>query len=122
MKVFLMMLGFIFSLTAIAACSTKPDRSVTKSLAMTEAACSIQGGTWQRMGRAGNYACVLTTVDSGKSCTDSSQCEERCLLFVTATPADYGKPAVGFCQSTNQPFGCASEVKKGIAQRPLCID
>ena len=63
-------------------------------------------------------ACTIPTGDAGKSCTDSSECERRCLTGV----GEPGKQVTGQCQSSNQPFGCWAEVLKGVAQPGLCID
>lgn len=81
--------------------------------------CTTAGGEWKKVGLAGNLACVLKTKDAGKSCTDSSQCEERCLAGIDQTDTT---KVVGQCQATNQPFGCFAEIKDGVAEPALCID
>ena len=83
--------------------------------------CESANGIWRREGLAGIYACVLPAKDAGKACTDSSQCEYRCL----AKPSDDlrpGQKAGGQCQVNSSPFGCRTEIKDGMADATLCID
>ena len=81
--------------------------------------CTTARGEWKKVGLAGGLACVLQTKDAGNSCTDSSQCEERCLAGIDQTDST---KVVGQCQATNQPFGCFAEIKGGVAEPALCID
>jgi len=101
--------------------NTKPPKTDMPP-AKTEAACQTQGGKWQRVGLTGHYACVLIHSDAGKSCTDSAQCQGRCQHPIGPVPGSSDTPATGTCQATNQPFGCFSEVLKGVIQPGLCID
>lgn len=43
-------------------------------VAGTAAACTKQGGQWQRICLLGTLACVLPYPDANKACTDASQC------------------------------------------------
>ena len=111
-----------FWLTACYNTTTKaPDtpKNTPKAPINSLVDCTTAGGEWKKVGLAGNLACVLKTKDAGKSCTDSSQCEERCLAGIDQ--ADSAKTA-GQCQATNQPFGCFAEIKDGVAEPALCID
>ncbi|WP_022953883.1 hypothetical protein [Leucothrix mucor] len=132
MKAQLMALVTLIVLSsALVACNgSKPDpvdnkkidiKVVDNSTNVTpkdEASCKQQGGTWGKVGLGGFMACTIPTGDAGKSCTDSSECERRCLTGV----GEPGKQVTGQCQSSNQPFGCWAEVLKGVAQPGLCID
>lgn len=40
--------------------------------------CIASGGFWLRLSNPGPFRCYFKTGDSGKNCTDSSQCEGRC--------------------------------------------
>ncbi len=66
-------------------------------------------------------ACVLRYQDAGKRCSDSSQCEGRCLANGDSFPAE-GKEAVGECQPTSDSCGCWAEIRDGRALRPVCVD
>ncbi len=106
----------------LAACNntaSNSPKSKPKGPISSEADCTKAGGQWKQVGLAGSLACVLKTKDAGKSCTDSSQCEERCLAIVDEKDST---KMIGQCQTTNQPFGCFAEMKNGVAQPPLCID
>lgn len=84
-----------------------------------QADCTGAEGKWEKVGFLQNFTCVLATKDAGNSCTDSSQCEERCLAI--ADPKDTNK-TIGQCQATNQPFGCFAEMENGSPGAALCID
>ena len=84
------------------------------------AQCLSGGGTVQRMGMAGHEMCVRPMKDAGKACTDSSQCEGRCIA-----PAETQVPAgnvTGTCQRTSAQFGCFGEVEQGRVRGILCVD
>ena len=84
---------------------------------MTEAECKVAGGNWGPVGLMGTPACTLKSPDAGKQCSDSSECAGDC--WSDGAP---GSKGTGFCQPTNMPFGCHSEVKDGVVQPALCAD
>lgn len=86
-----------------------------------QASCESANGIWRREGLAGIYACVLPAQDAGKACTDSSQCEYRCLAAANSN-FQIGQKAEGQCQVNSSPFGCRTEIKGGKAEPTLCID
>ncbi|MFC3214816.1 MULTISPECIES: hypothetical protein [Novosphingobium] len=96
-------------------------RSLSRDLSAADrAACTSGGGTVQRRGRASMEMCVRSYADAGKQCTDSSQCEGRCI----GSKDDMGKTAniSGQCQADNRLFGCVAEVHGGSRVDLLCID
>jgi len=121
----LLLTAALVSLTfSLAACyNTAPTETTTPAKPAgpisSQADCTAAGGKWEQVGLAGSLACVLKTKDAGKSCTDSSQCEERCLA--TADPVD-DTNMIGQCQTSNQPFGCFAEMENGAPGPTLCID
>lgn len=91
----------------------KPER------AETEAACQAQKGDWRRVCMRGNYMCVTTFADAGKTCSSSSECGGRCLA--EGSP-DFGAKVTGKCSVNNDPCGCFQTVEDGEAQPGLCVD
>ena len=125
MKKLHIILVAVLSMVFVVACNSARDTAATKPTADTpaksESACKTKGGKWQKVGLGQFYACVIAMPDAGKSCTDSSQCEGRCLTGA-GMPDEGNKQVTGACQATNQPFGCFSEVENGVAGPGLCID
>ena len=56
-------------------------------------------------------ACVAPTRDGGKACTDSSQCEGRCLDVGNAPRQD--GVVVGACQVDDNPCGTFPLIENG---------
>lgn len=96
---------------------TQPPR-VTEA-GQEAAACAARGGNYQPVCLMGRPMCVLPHADAGKSCTDSSQCEGRC---VVENGADPGKQVTGVCSRNNNPCGCFTLVQNGVSQPTLCAD
>ena len=69
-------------------------------------------------------ACVVPYADAGEACTDSSECEGRCLVDLTNTDANpaVGSSATGICEADTDPCGCWYEVLDGTTQQGLCAD
>lgn len=84
-------------------------------------ACLADGGTMQVMGRAGTLGCVRPMADAGRMCTDSSQCEARCLYTGDDVPAP-DVPVTGQCAETDFRFGCQAIVEDGRTAGTICID
>ncbi len=82
-------------------------------------ACAARGGNYQPVCLMGRPMCVLPHADAGRSCTDSSQCEGRC---VAENGADPGKQVAGVCSRDNNPCGCFTLVQNGVSQPTLCAD
>ena len=80
----------------------------------TETDCIAQGGVWNKNDFSPRYWCVLKTTDSGKTCSDSNQCEGFCL-------ADNETATSGKCSELIAPTGCFSPMKNGWVQGTVCI-
>lgn len=75
-------------------------------------ACTKSGGWWTVVGRDRNEVCVIQAHDSGKACTDDSECEAFC-MGPAGTSA--GSAIAGTCSSgAIQPCG-AMHVRQGRA-------
>jgi hypothetical protein len=84
------------------------------------AACEAEGGSVQRRGMLGMEQCVHAYADAGKQCTDSSQCQGKCVGSAGAVSPD--KPASGTCQADDRLYGCYAEVRQGKAVNAICVD
>ncbi|MEZ5535238.1 MAG: hypothetical protein R3F02_06395 [Thiolinea sp.] len=126
MKILLTSLTLLIPFTLAIACNSNPPTSADNTQndppAVNDAeSCKQAGGDWVRGGLAGQYGCVYPATDAGKTCTDSDQCQYRCL----ARPEDQleiGQKATGQCQADSSPFGCRTEIKNGMAEPTLCVD
>ncbi len=83
-----------------------------------QAACTAAGGKVERRGRIGAELCVKPFADAGKACTDTAQCEGKCV----ATGNPETPPVAGRCQADDRLFGCYSEIKGGKAAYTICVD
>ncbi|MDF2638302.1 MAG: hypothetical protein K0R64_1286 [Novosphingobium lindaniclasticum] len=88
--------------------------------AADRAACEAAGGTVQRRGRLGMEQCVHAYADAGKQCTDSAQCQGKCVGSAGAVSPD--KAASGICQADDRLYGCYAEVRNGKAVAAICVD
>jgi putative hemolysin len=77
--------------------------------------CDSLGGVWGKAGMAGIEQCNLPTKDSGKSCTDGSQCQAGLCI------AKSDGATVGECPSHKLNFGCMNIVENSKFMG-ICID
>ncbi|WP_156841360.1 hypothetical protein [Novosphingobium aquimarinum] len=82
------------------------------------AQCEASGGTVEARGMAGMEACLHTYADGGKACTDSSQCEGKCV----GQPGPETQQTAGSCQKDDKLFGCYSEILGGKPAYAICVD
>lgn len=82
--------------------------------------CLADGGQWKRMGIMQSGGCLLPSRDGGKSCTNSSQCQFKCLAI--ARPPTSDTQVVGECARNNDPFGCKAFVEGGLFVQGPCVD
>lgn len=94
----------------------KPDWQA----AQTAEQCSAIDGEWRPICMLGKPACVVTYADSGKTCTDSSECSGKCVTPDMGTRPE--TPTTGVCTATSDPCGCFQLVENGKAGYPLCAD
>jgi hypothetical protein len=88
-------------------------------VAATEELCVAAQGSWGPAGILGEPMCHFVPTDAGKACTDSTQCESKC---VSATRVRYLARVTGVCHDSFLPFGCLQRVHAGKAGQALCID
>lgn len=116
---------------ALGACAPQPaapeappaagEQSFSREMsAADKAACTSAGGTVQRRGRIQAESCVHAFADAGKVCTDSAQCEGKCVG--SAGDATSATAVKGQCQADDRLFGCYAEVKDGKAVNAICVD
>ena len=87
--------------------------------------CKASGGKIEKVGIVGTPACVIPTADAGKTCSDSSECQGRCLVedWEGDRPPRIGTQSKGMCEASNLTFGCIAEVRRGrIATAFVCVD
>lgn len=107
---------------ALAACAPTLDGAPTSTPPTVDAAaCKANGGTVKPVCRMQRPACIFTYKDAGKACTDSDQCEGRCIAADGAMPGD-GETVAGVCEVDNDICGCSTEIVGGKAQAGRCVD
>lgn len=103
--------------------SPEPAGGQTFSRDMSAAdrtACTSAGGRVERRGRIGAELCVRPFADAGKQCTDSAQCQGKCVG--TAEQETLAGAVSGQCQADDRLFGCYSEIRNGKAVNAICVD
>lgn len=76
--------------------------------------CLAQGGVWDYFGMRPEKSCNFKTSDVSKSCTDSDQCEGKCLGQENIT--------TGQCSEWITIYGCHAYIEQGQAGPTLCAD
>lgn len=84
-------------------------------------ACTTQSGEILKTGRAQCYRCVLSYVDAGTVCQDSSDCQGACVNGGEFTVSGIANQ-VGQCASDSNPSGCRQAIEKGVTQPAICVD
>jgi len=118
-----------FGLVALAGCmpveapqaNAESGSGLSRDMSVTDrAACTKGGGKVERRGRMGMELCVRPYADAGKTCTDSSQCDGKCIGNAGAAPD--ASQVAGQCQADDRLFGCYFEIKGGKAANAICVD
>ncbi|CAN5851623.1 hypothetical protein BH11PSE1_BH11PSE1_03070 [soil metagenome] len=104
-------------------CAPTPAPAPTDTANATPdvAACAAKGGTVRPVCRMQRPACVIAYADAGKTCSDKSDCQGRC-LYTGEAPADPAAPVTGQCQATSDPCGCFTTLVKGHVGPGMCVD
>jgi len=84
------------------------------------AKCEAAGGEVMRAGLAGFENCIQTFSDSGKTCTDSSDCMGTCRAY--GMPSSFDELMTGQCAKTDNVFGCYARIEGGRADGMICVD
>ena len=109
-----MRLTVLALLLVLSACAVPADPPPGPPPAATAENCAAAGGEWRPVCRTQRPMCVRAYKDAGKVCTDSNQCDGRCV-------GEGEDVKSGVCEADNDPCGCATEM---IAGRPrtICVD
>jgi len=104
--------------------SIKPTMSEPENFnEADQKACAEFGGNYTQAGLLGYYSCFVDYADGGKTCSDLSDCEGRCMATnASGFDPDASGGQTGKCQLTDSPFGCYSEIIEGVVQPGLCVD
>lgn len=79
-----------------------------------EKTCIEEGGTWDDWNGDGARECNYPTTDAGTRCTDSQQCEGRCL-------GEEEFLLYGSCSEWVDAYGCHNFVEGGLAGAEECL-
>ena len=84
------------------------------------AGCKEQGGKVREVGIFRRPLCEFPYTDANKECTNSSQCEGKCLYTgdMDALPGEI----LGKCQSTNYIGGCFAQIDSNGSVLQVCAD
>jgi hypothetical protein len=99
----------------VSACAgQRPVAAVAKpTIPQTETECSAQGGNWTTLGLpypSKPKICDLKTTDSGKLCSDSTECQGSC---VAPEGVASSRKATGACSAYVSNFGSLKLVEHG---------
>jgi hypothetical protein len=100
----------------LAGCAHSPAPMAKPSIPQTQAECIAKGGSWTTLGlpMADKLrTCDLKATDSGKSCTDSSECQGIC---VAPPSAQAGSRVTGQCSVYLSNFGNIRQVTDGVVE------
>lgn len=116
--------GVVFAIAMLCGCTPVSD---SESIQAAEAsgidvkACRAAGGSIRPVCKRQVPACVTPYQDAGRRCTDSSQCDGRCILEIDHEPAP-DEQVWGRCEQDDDPCGCKIEVVGGKMGAGGCYD
>ena len=83
-------------------------------------ACEEKGGKWDQIGQPHDHQCNLPTMDAGKMCSDSKECQSACITEGHVLP---GTEVTGFCYGWSLlDDTCLNQVSGGMAEGESCED
>ena len=94
----------------------RPDYTLSNNERMQ---CLSEGGFVEKAGIMGAERCTKRYSDGGQVCTDSAQCQGKCVAELAGANQD---STSGICQRTDNPFGCYAFVENGRTGPALCAD
>ena len=104
----------------------QPMETILTPFPQNKENCEASGGRWGRIGINPKESCNLPTKDAGKECSDSSECEGFCLVYLTPEQesqiAAYPISIKGKCASWKITVGCLALVDKGKVNGITCLD
>ena len=108
----------ILLMLVLSSCAPPPVPTPAGSASPDAAACKAEGGAIRPVCKLQRPTCVIAYKDAGTACSDSSQCDGRCV-----TDRSTGSPGqvAGVCGADSDPCGCVTEVVGGVA-RTICVD
>jgi hypothetical protein len=85
-----------------------------ESFPNTRAECEARRGNW-----LGGHSrmCLVSAMDTGKNCSDSTQCDGLC---EASSKAVVGKSAQGTCSNHVREYHCYRPVSRGIVRSGPC--
>ncbi|MDE2265793.1 MAG: hypothetical protein KGL29_07835 [Alphaproteobacteria bacterium] len=82
--------------------------------------CAAQNGDYGYWGLSWQPMCNIRFDDGGKTCTDKSDCEGRCLL-VGDMPR-HNRNVSGQCEPHHISYGCSVPIAHGVAGKAECLE
>jgi hypothetical protein len=112
-----------------AGCQSWHDRRMTSRLdqhraaalaSIDQPACQAKGGHIRSVGMFGSPVCAIPFADAGSSCSDTSDCSGKCLVYDSDLPV--GASSGGQCQRDDHLDGCWSEIVNGKVMGGGCFE
>ncbi len=111
-------IAFAIVLTFLASCASSPERAKFRAWPKTADECAARGGHMRDLAFF-SQGCVFPSKDSGKTCSDTSECEGRC-----EAPQDSlaGWKGTGKCSAMGGPASSGNIMIDGKASGPIDFD
>jgi hypothetical protein len=102
--------------------NTPQAATETRSIPTDEQSCKAAGATWRRVCLMGNWTCVVSYADAGKTCRDGDECQGKQCRHNGKPVEDPNQEVTGKCVATSDPCGCFALVEDGKVEAALCVD
>lgn len=105
----------------------RPTTTVEPKLPTNKTECESAGGKWGQQGLLEREFCNLLATDFGKKCSDSDECQGKCIATITQQEEELLKQGQalemsGSCSKWHTTFGCLPFVQNGVVSGILCVD